>query len=88
MLTKLQISVMMALPSKLTNKTPLRPRVSAIKPQMCDVATVPMNATDDRMPFSLKLKFRSHWAAGIMNIMLVVSIMTDIKHNPAVRMMK
>lgn len=48
------------------DKTFFRPHVSARKPQKYDVDTIPRNDTDDRIPCCDIVKFKSHFAFGIM----------------------
>lgn len=54
-------------------------------PQKCDVQMMPKKVMDTKRPFSSRDKFKSHWAAGIMNDMFIDSIITHIKHPPAAK---
>lgn len=68
---------------KLMRITFLLPRVSAIKPHKCDVVKTPRTVMEDSNPFWNKFKPKSHLAAGIINIISIVSIITHIKDPPA-----
>lgn len=79
---KLEIIVVEKLISMLVNKTCFRPRVSATKPHRCELLTTPKKLIADRIDFSGNVRLRSHWAAGIINIIPMVSMITTIKHKP------
>lgn len=69
----------------LSSKTILLPLVSAMKPQKWELETTPRKLIADNTPFSVKDNWRSHCAAGMMNIIPMVSVITLIKHPPAAR---
>lgn len=77
------INVVVKLVIILSNKTFFLPRVSAKKPHRYELDTTPKKLIADRRDFWSSVKSKSHWAAGIMNIMPIVSMITTIKHKPA-----
>lgn len=54
-----------------------------MKPHKCDVVNTPRYVIEDSSPFWNKFKFKSHFAAGIINIMPIVSIIMHIRAPPA-----
>lgn len=64
-------------------KTRLRPFVSAMKPQKCDVMIIPKNGAAPKMPFSCVVKFKSHCDTGMIKLMPHVSRFTASNTKPA-----
>lgn len=58
------------------------PLVSAKYPHKKDPETTPKKLIEYKSPFSPKVRLRSHCAAGVMNIALIVSTMTHIREPP------
>lgn len=50
-----------------------RPFVSAKNPHKCEEQIMPKKAAAPRIPFSLVVKFKSHWETGRTNVMPTVS---------------
>lgn len=65
-----------------------RPHVSARKPQKCELITMPRNATDEINPCSVVVIFKSHFAYGSTNAMLMFSIAEPIRTKPDDKMMR
>lgn len=80
--TTLPMILITALIKSVIYTTFFRPLVSAKYPQMCELATTPRKPTDDRSPFSVKVRFKSHCAAGTINIAHIVSMMTLMRLPP------
>lgn len=59
-----------------------RPHVSAIKPQKCELITMPRNETDVNRPCSLVVNCKSHFAYGSINATLIFSRTAPIKLKP------
>lgn len=85
---KLQIKLTTALDVNDIKTTNLLPLVSAKYPQKWELSTTPRKLTAYSSPLSDRLRFKSHWAAGVMNMALIVSTMTAIIAPPVARIMK
>lgn len=64
------------------------PSVSDINPHKWELITTPAKLTPEIIPFSKRLKSRSHWAVGRMKLMLKVSVTTAIRSPPHVAVNK
>lgn len=59
-----------------------RPHVSAIKPQKCELITIPRKAIDDTRPNSVVVIFKSQFAYGRTKATLIFSIVAPINATP------
>lgn len=73
---------MRKLVQRLIRRTLRLPLVSAMKPHKWQDVKTPRKLMEESRPFWGSVNWRSHWAAGMMNIISIVSIMTHIRQPP------